>query len=209
MTELDRGQFLRMGAGGLAAVTASALLPAAARAQDPAAAPPPPPPDDDGVAFLTFAAVAERASRDFYRAALSQRATGLSAAERRHMDLVAGAKRAHIRRLDAALGADAPLPGDFETVLPPGAVKTRARILAFGAQLETLLVRVYVGGAGSDAAAATRVLLGRLLAYDAQALTWLQVAAGRATPVGMPSPLDLEPAGALLDKFLSTPDFPD
>lgn len=202
--ELDRGEFLRFGAGGLVGVTAAGLLPAAAGAQLPA-----PAPQDDDIAFLSFATVAERASRDFYRAAVRQKGAGLSLRERRHLTRVASAKRAHIVRLDAALGADAPLTEDFVTVLPAGAVTTRARILALGEQLETLLVRVYVNGVGFTTDAATRLLLGRLLAYDAQALTWLRVAAGKASPAGLPTPIDLEPAGEALDGFLSTPDFQD
>ena len=81
---------------------------------------------------------------------------------------MASAKRAHILRLDAALGADAPLTEDFVTVLPNDAVARRRR-LALGLQLETLLVRVYLNGVGYAADAATRLLLGRLLAFDAQA----------------------------------------
>lgn len=202
--ELDRGEFLRMGAGGLAGLTAAGLLPAAASAQLPA-----PAPKDDDLAFLSFATVAERTTRDFYRAAHRQKQTGLSAAERRHLDRVASAKRAHVLRINAALGADAPLSGDFETVLPRGAVATRARILSLAERLETLLVRVYLNGVGYAEDPATRLLLGRLLAYDAQQVTWLRGAAGKASPAGLPGPIDLEPAGAQLDAFLSTPDFQD
>lgn len=200
MTELDRGDFLRLGVGGLAGITAAGLLPAGARAQAPT-------PADDDIAFLSLATVAERASRDFYRAAQRQKATGLSAAERRHIGRVAAAKRAHILRINAALGAEAPLNGDFETVLPRGSVQTRARILRLGEQLETLLVRVYLNGVGYAEDPATRVLLGRLLTYDAQQLTWLRGAAGKVSPAGLQGPIDLEPAAAQLDAFLSTPDF--
>lgn len=205
MIELDRGEFLRLGAGGLAGMTAAGLLvPAAAGA----AAPTPTPADDD-LSFLSFATVAERASRDLYRAAHKQKGTGLSARERRHIDLVAATKRGHIQRIDAALGADAPASGDFVTVLPKGAVDTRARILSLAERLETLLVRVYLNGVGYAEDPATRLLLGRLLAYDAQSLAWLRVTAGKATPAGLPGPIDLEPAAAQLDAFLSTPDFQD
>ena len=202
--ELDRGEFLRFGAGGLAGVAAAGLLAPTAGAQLPA-----PAPQDDDLAFLSFATVGERASRDLYRAAHRQKATGLSARERRHIARVAAAKRAHVQRLDAVLGADAPAGGDFVTVLPPGAVTTRARILSVAEQLETLLVRVYLNGVGYADDPPTRILLGRLLAYDAEALAWLRIAAGQATPAGLPGPIDLEPAAAQLDAFLSTPDFPD
>jgi hypothetical protein len=202
--ELDRGAFLRMGAAGVAGLTAAGLMPAAASAQTQA-----PAPQDDDLAFLSFATVAERTCRDFYRAAHRQKGTGLSASERRHIDRIASAKRAHILKLNAALGAEAPLSGDFETVLPKGAVTTRARILTLAEQLETLLVRVYLNGVGYAEDAGTRLLLGRLLTYDAQQIAWLRGAAGKLTPAGLQGPIDLEAAAAQLDAFLSTPDFQD
>jgi ribosomal protein S12 methylthiotransferase accessory factor YcaO len=202
--DLDRGDFLRLGAGGLIAAAATGLGAPAAGAQLP-----PPTPKDDDVAFLSFATVAERTSRDFYRAAFKQAGTGLSAAQRRHINRVASAKRAHVIRLNAALGGDAPQSSDFVTVLPKGAVKTAARIAALGEQLETLLVRVYLNGVGFAEDPATRLFLGRLLAYDAEQLAWLRGVSGHASPAGLLSPIDLEPASDALDAFLSTPDFPD
>jgi hypothetical protein len=201
---MDRGDFLRLGAGGLITAAAAGIAAPAA-----SAALPTPTPQDDDVAFLSFATVAERTSRDFYRAAFKQHGTGLTAAQRRHINRVASAKRAHIIRLNAALGADAPQSSDFVTVLPKGAVKTAARIVKLGAQLETLLVRVYLNGVGFAEDAATRLFLGRLLVYDAEMLAWLRGVSGHASPAGLLSPIDLEPAANELDAFLSTPDFPD
>ena len=204
MIELDRGDFLRLGAGGLAVAAAGGLIAAPAGARLPI-----PAPQDDDVAFLSFATIAERASRDIYRAAYRAKGSGFSRAERTHLAKVAAAKRAHILRLDAVLGADAPLTEDFVTVLPDGAVKTKARALSLAARLETLLVGVYLNGVGYAADSATRVFLGRLLAYDSQSLGWLNLRRGRPSPSGLPSPIDLEPAADALDGFLSTPDFPD
>jgi hypothetical protein len=203
VTDMDRGGFLRLGAGGLIAAAATGIAVPAASAQPPLA------PKDDDVAFLSFATVAERTSRDFYRAAYKQAGTGLTAAQRRHINRVASAKRAHITRLNAALGGDAPQSSDFVTVLPKGAVKTAARIAALGEQLETLLVRVYLNGVGFAQDPATRLFLGRLLAYDAEMLAWLRGVSGHSSPAGLLSPIDLEPAANALDAFLSTPDFPD
>jgi hypothetical protein len=204
LIELDRGDLLRLGAGGLVGAVTAGLVSAPASAALPA-----PTPQGDDEAFLSFAAVAERASRDFYRAAFRQGGTGLTLTQRRHINRVASGKRAHILRLDAALGPDAPLTSDFVTVLPKGAVTTRARILALGQQLELLLVRVYLNGVAYAQDSSTRLFLGRLLTYDAQQLAWLRGHAGKASPAGLLSPIDLEPAAAQLDQFLSTPDFPD
>lgn len=204
MVELDRADFLRLGAGGIAAVATAGLVPGVA-----AAAVPPPAPEGDDVAFLSFAATAERASRDAYRAAYKQAGAGWSRPERNHLNRVASSKRGHIMRIDSALGADAPLPGDFATVLPDGAVATKARALALLRQLETLLVRVYLNGVGYASDPSTRLFLGRLLTFDGQALAWLALRAGEAAPTGLSSPIELEGAADALDGFLSTPDFPD
>lgn len=204
MLEVDRGDFLRLGAGGLLAAATAGLVPAAAGAQLPV-----PVPKGDDEAFLQFATVAERASRDFYRAAASAKGSGFSATERRHLSRVAAAKRAHILRLDAVLGPEAPLTEDFETVLPKGSTATKAKSLELGQRIEGLLVRVYLNGAAFAADSATRLLLGRLLAYDAQALGWLKLRAGSGSPAGLANPIDLEQAAERLDMYLSTPAFPD
>ena len=205
MIELDRGDFLRLGAGGLVVVAAaSGLVPAAAGAAVPLATP-----QGDDVAYLSFAATAERASRDVYRAAYKQAGAGFSRAERAHLNRVASSKRAHILRIDAALGADAPLPGDFVTVLPNGAVATKEKALALLRRFETLLVRVYLNGVGYATDPSTRLFLGRLLTFDGQALAWLSLRCGEAAPTGLSNPIELEAAATALDGFLSTPDFPD
>ncbi|HEY1539342.1 MAG TPA: ferritin-like domain-containing protein [Solirubrobacteraceae bacterium] len=204
MIELDRGEFLRLGAGGLIVAAAGGLVPATAGAQVPV-----PTPKDDDISFLTFATTAERASRDIYRAAYKQAGAGFTASERRHLNKVASAKRAHIMRIDAALGADAPLTSDFQTVLPKGAVRTKAKALALAARLETLLVRVYLNGIGYAEDGATRLFMGRLMAYDTESLAWLNLKADKQVPSGLLSPIDLEPAGDALDAYLSTPDDPN
>ncbi len=203
MIELDRGDFLRLGASGIVVAAAAGLVPATADAQAAVN------PQGDDIAYLSFATIAERASRDIYRAAYRQAGAGFSSAERRHLNKVASVKRSHILRLDAGLGSDAPLTADFVTVLPKDAVKTRARALSIASKLETLLIRVYLNGVGYAADSGTRLLLGRLLAYDAQSLGWLNLRHGKPSPSGLMSPIDLEPAADALDGFLSTPDFPD
>jgi hypothetical protein len=202
--ELDRGAFLRLGAGGLVLAAASGFQPRAAGAAVPA-----PIVQGDDTAFLSFAATAERASRDIYRAAFKQAGAGFSRAERSHLNHVASSKRAHILRIDAALGADAPLPGDFVTVLAKDAVATKVKALALLRQFETLLVRVYLNGVGYAADPSTRLFLGRLLTFDSEALAWLSLKSGEAAPTGLSNPIELEAAANALDGFLSTPDFPD
>lgn len=71
------------------------------------------------------------------------------------------------------------------------------------------LVGVYLNGVGYAQDQTTRVLLGRLLAYDLQRITWLRDAGGHSSPAGLFAPIDLEPAADQLDAFSSMPDFPD
>jgi hypothetical protein len=197
---MDRGQFLRLGAVGVAG-----SLGAGALAGTATAALPPTTPQGDDVGFLAFGAVAERTSLSWYRAALCVR--GLSRRERRRLDLARKAKIAHVTRLNAVLGADAVALDDFDAEFPRGTFGSRARMLPAGERLETLLVGVYLNGAAFARDAATRLLLGRLMAYDAQQLAWLRTLARKPASSGLPIPLDLEQAGPQLDALLSTPNF--
>src|SRR6185312_6799643 len=137
---LSRKGFLTLGAAGVATAVVSALGPAAAFA-----APTPPAPQGDDLGFLAFGAVAEGASRVFYRTALAT--PGLfDAGERRRLTQARNAKREHIIRLSTAMGPDAVGPGDYEVDLPKSSFATRDKALVLGASLEELLV--YLSGAG-------------------------------------------------------------
>jgi hypothetical protein len=67
-------------------------------------------------------------------------------------------------------------------------------------------VGVYLNGAAFARDSATRLLLGRLLAYDAQQLAWMRNLAGVAAS-GLPDPLSVEQAGTQLDRLITTPAF--
>jgi len=69
-------------------------------------------------------------------------------------------------------------------------------------------VGTYLNGAAFAHDAATRLLLGRLLAYDAQMLAWMRGLAGAPAASGLANPLSLEQAGATLDRLITTPNFP-
>jgi hypothetical protein len=73
-------------------------------------------------------------------------------------------------------------------------------------RFESLLVSTYLFGVSYAADSSTRLLLGRLLAWDAGLVAWLRGLAGQG-PAGLPVPLDLETAGATLDTYLTTPSF--
>jgi hypothetical protein len=209
--DLTRGAFLRLGATGAAAaagasaaggLAASVLAPAAAQA-----APPPVTPKGDDVGFLAFGAVGERASLDFYRQAL--KTPGIfSGADRRHLRQAALAKRQHLMKINAALGADAVSSGDFEVDLPKSSFTSRDRAVALGAGLEELLVGVYVSGAGYAADQGTRLFIARLLTVNGQLLSTLRTMAGKSPVAGLPAPMDTEVAGDVLDKLLTVPGSP-
>jgi Ferritin-like domain len=202
LMELSRSAFLRLGATGVATAATGVLGAGAARG-----APPPVTPQGDDVGFLAFGVVAERAALAFYRRAL--KAPGLfDAAERRQLVGARDAKVQHVTKINAALGSDAVGSHDFEFDLPKTAFSTRGRAVALGESLEELLVGVYLYGAGYAADQGTRLLVARLLTVDGQLLGALRAMAGKATAAGLPTPLDTEQAGDVLDKLLTVPGSP-
>ena len=170
-----------------------------------ASAAPGPAPQGDDVGFLAFAVVAERATLVLYRGALPLRGA-FSAAERRHLAAVRAAKRDHVERLNAMLGADAVARGDLDVALPARRLRSRAGVCGLGEDLEGLLVAVHLEGVSVASDPGTRLLLGRLLAFDQAQLTWLRAVSGRVGRLGLPAPLDVDAAGARLDRFLAVPD---
>ena len=201
MPEINRGQFLRLGMAGVVGTVGAGLLSGPALA-----ALPTPAPRGDDVGFLSFGAVAELTSRAWYRRALG--VSGFSAGDRRRLQSAQAAKGEHITRINAALGADAIQPGDFAAKFPAAAFATKDRTIALGRRIEELLVATYVNGAAFAQDSGTRLLLGRLLTYDAQQLAWMRGLTGSVPAGGLPNPLSLEQAGAQLDLVITTPNFP-
>jgi hypothetical protein len=198
--EMNRGQFLRLGVAGAAAAAGAGVLAGPA-----AAALPVPQPQGDDVGYLSFGAVAELTSLAWYRRAL--RVRGFSRGERRRLQLAGTAKRDHVVRINAALGADAVAPDDFAASFPASSLRSRETAIGLGGELEGLLVGVYLNGAAFARDSATRLLLGRLLTYDAQQLAWIRGLTGGLAGAGLPGPATLEQAGATLDRLVTTPSF--
>ena len=138
--------------------------------------------------LATLPSVAERVALTYYTA------IGAKALARQ--------KAVHVAKLTAALGDDAPSDDDFTVQLPakPGP--------KLGVRIETLLVRTHVAALASTTDGSTRLLLARLLAVDAQHLTFARAAAGLPPATGLPVPLDLEAAGEELDALLKAPNYP-
>jgi hypothetical protein len=109
-----RRGFLALGvaavAGGAIPTPASAALPV-------------PAPLDDDVGYLSFGVVAEMTSLAWYERTRS--VGGFSAGERRRLRAAASAKRAHIERINTALGGDARRSGRLRGALPGGAAHAR------------------------------------------------------------------------------------
>jgi ferritin-like protein len=199
--EIDRAQFLRLGVAGVVGTVGAGLAAGPA-----AAALPAPEPQGDDVGFLSFGVAAELASRAWYRQA--PQARGFAGGERRRLTEGHAAKADHIKRLNAVLGGDAIQAGDFAATFPDGSFATKARALALGERIEELLVATYLNGAAFARDSATRLLLGRLLTYDAQQLAWLRGLGGAPAASGLPVPLSVEQAGTTLDRLVTTPNFP-
>lgn len=179
-----------------AASTGALLLPTAARA-----APQPAVPQGDDVAFLAFGAAAAGVLARVYgdarqlRGAFGRRERALlSAAHDRQRDTVV--------RLNAALGPDDAVPLDGFTRLV--ALRSRADALAVARRLEAAVVGVFLNGVAYATDPGTRLLLGRLLAVAHGHAALLTAMAGER-PSGLPAPVDLEAAGALLDTYLEDP----
>lgn len=196
---IDRASFLRLGA--VAAV--GALVPTATAS---AQGLPTPAPQGDDIGFLQFGVLAERVSLDAYRAAA--KASGWTAAEKSLLRTVTRAKADHVVQLTAALGSNAPAPDDYAVKLPDGAFATTRTARAFLERLEQVLVGVYVGGAAFSADPATRLLIARLLASDAQNLSALRGLRGDPVVTALPNPVDLEVAGDQLDTLLQATGYP-
>ena len=200
--DLTRGGFFRLGATGVATAAGGMLVGGTALA-----APPPAAPVGDDVGFLTFGVVAERTSLAFYRKALTTPDL-FDASERRRLTVARAAKRDHVNRLNAALGADAVGAADYQVDFAKSSFATHARAVALGIELEKLLVGVYVNGAGYTADPGSRLLIARLLTVDGQLLGALREMIGPPIADGLPIPLSTEQAGDALDKLISVPGSP-
>jgi hypothetical protein len=197
---LDRGEFLRLGAAG-------AVAGVLGRGGVAVAAPPPPTPQGDDMGFVQWGAVAEMVSVAFWRRALDE--GDFSDRIQRRLRAARDADREHLARLSAVLGDDAPKEEDFEIALPDAAFKTRARILAFGLEIEQRVTGVYLDGVTRTTDQQTRLLLGRLLVSDAGHLSVLRGLDGRTiADSGLRNPVSVESAGDWVDRFIRSRSFP-
>jgi hypothetical protein len=202
--ELSRGQFLRLGATGVAAAAGGALATGGGVAFG---ALPPATPQGDDVGFLTFGVVAERTALAFYKKALTTPRL-FDASDRRRLAQARTAKREHVNKINAVLGSDAVGADDYAVDFPKSAFTTRDKAIALGTELEKLLVGVYTYGAAYSADPGTRLLISRLLTVDGQLLGTLRAMVGKPVADGMPNPLDTEAAGDALDKLITVPGSP-
>ena len=200
--DLTRGGFLRLGVAGAATAAGGAMGASAAFA-----APPPARPIGDDIGFLTFGVVAERTSLALYKKTLTTPKL-FDAGDRRRLAQARDAKVEHVQRLNAALGADAVSADDYAVTFPKQSFASRRNAVALGVALEKLLVGVYVYGTGATSDIGSRELIGRLLSVDNQVLSTLRAMNGNASIGGLPSPLDTEQAGDVLDKLLTIPGSP-
>lgn len=198
MRTFDRRGFLRLGAAGAGAALGAGALAIPARAALPA-----PAPAGEDIGFVHMAAVGERISLEFWRAAADS--SELTVKERRRAGQVRDEKAKQVAKLDEVLGEDALGDDSFTITLPARELATRASLGRFGEQLERVLVGVYLNGVNNGEDSATRLLIGRLLAYDVQQLAWLRALRGAPNYTRVPGPLSVEHAGEKLDRFLSTP----
>ena len=165
-----------------------------------AAALPVPAPQGDDVGFLSFGAVAETASAGWYLRAASMAALRPHG-DRRRFAQSRAAKRDHIARINASLGADAIQPGDFVAAFADDAFASKAGALSLGREHRV--------------AARERLPQWRGLRRDTTPRACCSAACSPTTPsssrgcaasaarppaTGLPVPLSLEQAGTTLDR---------
>ncbi|MDA0185319.1 ferritin-like domain-containing protein [Solirubrobacter phytolaccae] len=194
--QIVRRDLLRLGAAGAAGAL---VVPTVARAQKPA-----PAPQGDDIGYVQWGVTAELLSVAFWQRALDD--GDFSKRAQRRLREARDNDADHLKRLVAVLGEDAPAEGDFEVVLPDAAFKTRARILAFGKQIEEHVTAVYLDGVARTTDQETRALLGRLLVADTGHLALLRNLAGEpVADTGLRTSMRVETAGTWIDTYLRTP----
>jgi hypothetical protein len=195
---MDRGSFLKLGAAG--ALTLGAGV---ARAGTPTATP-----VGDDESFVAFGAVAEGVGAAVYQRAL--RAHHLfDRHERDVLRAAHAAKREHAGALVAVLGDNADSSSDFTVTFPAASLRTRASLLRLSERLERLVIGVYLSGVAYAQDQNTRALLGEILSADVRQLACVRMLRGLEPLDGKLAPTDIEVAGRVLDRYLSSPDAPD
>lgn len=195
MKAIDRAQFLRLGALGAGAglvLGPTGIASAATFA-----------PEGDDLATVHLGAVAELVSIELFREL--RRSPELPGPLRARAAEVRDEKIRQLEVLNGILGEDAVSADDFVVALPQRELSTRQRLAALGVRIERVLVGSLLNGVPNVADRPTRQLVARLLAYEAQQLAWLRELRGAANPTRPPSPLTIEQAGAVLDRYLSIP----
>lgn len=198
---LDRSEFLKLGAAGALAAFAGGGA-ATAAAQGPA-----PAPEGDDIGYVQWGATAELLSVAYWRQAIASE--HFTDRAKRRLRAARDADAAHLRRLNAVLGEDAPSDDDFEIELPASAFRSRERILAFGQEVEQRVTGVYLDAVNRVVNPETRLLLGRLLIADTQHIALLRTLANEVVlDGGLRSPIRVETAGEWIDRYLVSPSFP-
>ena len=98
--------------------------------------------------------------------------------------------------------------GDYEVDFPKNTFATRNSAVTLGVGPREAARRGLRLRRGHSADVGTRLLIGRLLSVDSQILATLHDMKGEAPIGGLPTPLDTEQAGDVLDKLLTVPGSP-
>ncbi|HEX6701370.1 MAG TPA: ferritin-like domain-containing protein [Gaiellaceae bacterium] len=196
---LSRGELLRRGAAGGAAVVSGSLVGAFAGQADAATVP------DNDLAYLRLLVAAELLEADLQEQALtsgklSRRSTAV-------VKKTAADEKAHYARLAqlvTAAGQPPATSGDIDFSYPKGSLASQASVLKVAAQIETLVLGAYLGAIENVETAELRLPLGQIAANEAQHVSALAALRGR-TVIGRPFPpsLQIDAASAALDRFES------
>jgi ferritin-like protein len=193
---MSRARVLQSGlAGGAALLVPSGMAHAAG---------PDTPPDGD-LAYLRLLIGAELLGIDFQTRALAakRRSGSLAATITRSL----ADERAHyamLARLLQGAGQSPATPGDVDFAYPRTSFASRASIARLGWRIETLLLGAYLGAISGVQTSELRLPIGQIAANEAQHLSALAPAAGKARVGGaFPPALSMNAVSARLDAFES------
>jgi rubrerythrin len=200
MHKTSRSAFLRVGAGGAAALLVPGTAWASPARETAAAALP-----DGDLAYLRLLVGAELLAIDFQTKALATKK--LDASLRATFRRLLADEKAHYAGLSKLLvdaGQVTTDPGDVDFAYPRGSFASRTSIARLGWRIESILVGSYLGAIESVVTPDVRLPIGQIAANESQHLSTLGPPASRAR-IGraFPTALSTEAASTALDAFES------
>ncbi len=195
---ISRGQFLRRGAsGGAALMVAGVALGQLAESANAAGLP------GNDPAYIRLLVGAELLASDFYSQAIA--AANTSSAVMKQLKIAYFNEQEHYQSVAGILSGSGVTPavsGDITFSYPSGTFATQSSIVSFAKQLETAILGSYLGAIGNIQTTALLTGLAQIAANEAQHVSYFTIAAGgRAYGESFPPALTISAASAVFDAY--------